>query len=128
MKKLLSILFIALPLISVGCMSDTGRVYLHTKPEGATVYVNDHMIGETPVDFEFTHDYAVELKIEKDGYYPITERLDADWVHIQIGKGNFKEYKEEYQRKDYQTGEVTTGKVRKWKIVTTYELRKTNEK
>ena len=80
------------------------------------------------MDFEFTHDYAVELKIEKDGYYPITERLDADWVHIQIGKGNFKEYKKEYQRKDYQTGEITTAKVRKWKIVTTYELRKTNEK
>ena len=47
MKKLLNILFISLALISVGCMSDTGRVYLDTKPEGATVYVNDHMIGET---------------------------------------------------------------------------------
>ena len=128
MKKLLNILSISLSLISVGCMSDTGRVYLDTKPEGATVYVNDHMIGETPVDFEFTHDYAVELKIEKDGYYPITERLDTDWVHIQIGKGNFKEYKEKYQTKDYRTGEVTEGQFRKWKIVTTYELRKTNEK
>lgn len=128
MKKLLNILFILLALISVGCMSDTGRVYLDTKPEGATVYVNERMIGETPVDFEFTHDVAVELKIEKDGYHPITERLDADWVHIQMGKGNFKEYGEKYEREDIQTGEVTTGQVRKWKIVTTYELKRTNEK
>ena len=128
MKKLLNILFISLVLISVGCMSDTGRVYLDTKPEGAMVYINDRMIGETPVDFEFTHDFAVELKIEKDGYYPITEILNTDWVHIQMGKGNFKTYQGEYEQQNLQTGEVTKEEVRKWKIVKTYELKKKNEK
>ena len=129
MKKLLNILFISLVLISVGCMSDTGRVYLDTKPEGAMVYINDRMIGETPIDFEFTHDFAVELKIKKDGYYPITEILNTDWVHIQMGKGHFKEYQEEYERQeDMNKGEVTQAQARKWKIVTTYELKKKNEK
>ena len=128
MKKLSKVLTVLLGLISVGCMSDTGRVYLDTKPQGATVYINDRMIGKTPVDFKLTHDFAVELKIEKDGYYPIYEKLDAALVQIQWGKGNYKEYREKSIQEDYYTGEAATRKVRKWKIVTTYELKETNEK
>jgi hypothetical protein len=121
------VIIILLALISVGCMSDTGRVYVDTKPQGATVYVNDHMIGKTPVDFEFTHDFAVELRIEKDGYYPIYEKLDTAWVQIQWSKGNYKEYRERVTMFDPYAGS-TTAQVKKWKIVTTYELKEANEK
>lgn len=102
-----------------GCMSDTGKVYLDTSPEQATVWLNNQAIGETPIEFNFTYDEPMIMEITRDGYYPISERLDAYWVHMEMVKGTYGEYRD--------TKEDGTKSRLYWKVTTTRTLHKAPE-
>jgi hypothetical protein len=78
-------------LLALGCTPKVGLVALDTRPPGASVYVDQRIVGETPVTFVFNMEKPATLKIEKDGYYPKTESLTVSWVKSEYHKGNFVE-------------------------------------
>jgi hypothetical protein len=43
-------------------------MYISTNPPGAVVYVNDKLIGPSPVDYRFIYYGSYRIKIEADGY------------------------------------------------------------
>ena len=114
MNRLFIVVLVFVSLLSLGCMSDTGRVYLDTVPHDATVFVNDVEIGKTPVEFNFTHDEPMELEIVKTGYYPVSERMDTYWLRMEVTKGNYGEYRDE--KPDGTKSRLY------WKVMTTRKL------
>ena len=70
MRRSPSLLLVAVLSLVAGCAESA---LIRSSPEGADVYVNNQLIGTTPVTFtvprsELADSY--ELKIEKDGYEP----------------------------------------------------------
>lgn len=53
----------------------------HLPITGATVYVNKHPVGQTPVSCHFTHYGTMEFTVIKEGYEPLTEyrKIRAPW-------------------------------------------------
>lgn len=101
-----------------GCStSRIGLIELRTQPRDAQVYLNDALLGSTPLTFEFDSEAHAKLKIEKAGYYPEEENLSYPWILREIQKGNFL-------RGNY----VVKGQLRKsWQIITTRRLEKLQE-
>ena len=68
--------------LSTGCVRRT--VTINTKPEGATVTLNDEVIGTSPVtrDFLWYGDYGVILR--KNGYETLEthQRLKPPWYQL----------------------------------------------
>ncbi len=79
-------LALALPTSGAGCATATR---LHTRPEGATVYVDGELIGKTPVVYDndpgLPRRYHVQLY--KPGYAPLDFYLDAkmSWLWGYVG-------------------------------------------
>jgi hypothetical protein len=92
MKKLVMLVgLLGVAMLTVGCTSKVGLIALETRPPGATVHLDQNMIGETPLSFEFNMERPATLKIEKTGYYPKTENLTVGWVKSEYQRGNFTE-------------------------------------
>ncbi len=85
----LAVAMLATVLLSVGCNPKLGLIVLDTNPQGATVYVNDASIGETPVQFEFDMDKPVTLKIVKEGYQTRIESVNVGWVKSEYHQGHY---------------------------------------
>lgn len=56
----------ALTLSSLGCVTRT--LTIRTDPPGAQVFVDDKLIGESPVEMDFTHYGIRKIVIEKRDY------------------------------------------------------------
>ncbi len=77
-----------------GCatvMNDkTQPISFNTIPEGATVKVNDKIIGKTPMAFNLERDNASTVKFEKEGFESVEQPLETEisgvfWGNILIG-------------------------------------------
>lgn len=71
---------VALALLSLpGCVER--RMKITTKPEGATVVVNDEEVGVSPVNFSFTWYGDYDIIIRKPGYQTLKThyRIEAPW-------------------------------------------------
>jgi hypothetical protein len=102
-------------LLSAGCKKGaTGTIYLTTVPLGATIYLDNSKLGETPLEFQWNAKTPATLRIEKEGYIAETEWLDGKWLRIEKGKGNFAKHSK-------KSGDTTLGT---WKVRTTRTLRK----
>jgi hypothetical protein len=79
-----AMIFVAMAglLLASGCVRRT--VTISTKPDGATITLNDEVIGTSPVttDFLWYGDYGVMA--QKDGYEVLktNRRLDAPWFQL----------------------------------------------
>lgn len=78
---LLSILALVMATAS-GCVRR--RLTIRSNPPGATVYVDDYLIGNTPVSTEFIYYGTRRVKLVKDGYETVTslQTISAPWYEV----------------------------------------------
>jgi len=74
--------------------SEGGTMSLITQPSGATVYLNDKPVGETPLDGIELPGEVVSLRVAKDGYRSIdttffAERGEPLSMNLQLATVNF---------------------------------------
>jgi hypothetical protein len=108
MKHTAVILVSCIIALTVGCTSKRGLILLNTRPEGATVYLNQTEQGVTPVEFEYDLSKPATLTIEKKGYYPEKESLGEGWVIREYYKGNYTENRFMISGKEKKAWKVTT--------------------
>ena len=84
-------------LLVFGCNPNVGIISLNTNPQGATVNLNGVPTGETPTKFEFDMEKPVTMKLVKEGYKPVEEKLTVNWVKSEYHQGNY--HKGEYMIK-----------------------------
>lgn len=90
MRRLVLAAMMAGALVSLlGCNPRVGLIVLDTNPQGATVYVNETKVGETPVKFEFNMEKPVTMRILKEGYQPATEQINVGWVKSEYYQGHY---------------------------------------
>ncbi len=72
----------AVTLLSVGCVRR--RMTVRTNPPGATVSVDNQVIGTSPAASSFVYYGTREFRIEKDGYRTetIRRRLNPPWYEF----------------------------------------------
>jgi PEGA domain len=58
-----------------GCLER--RVSVTSDPSGAVVYANDVELGRTPCEASFTYFGAYDVRVEKDGFEPLRQRVQA---------------------------------------------------
>jgi hypothetical protein len=60
------------------------RLTVRSNPPGATVYIDDHQIGSTPVSSEFVYYGTRRIKLIKDGYETLTtlQTIKAPWYQV----------------------------------------------
>ena len=78
-----SLLLLSALLVLPGCVKRT--ITITSDPEGALVWLNDREIGRTPVDVEFVHYGAYDVRLVKDGYEPLLTSGKASppfWDHV----------------------------------------------
>jgi len=88
-RRVVVTLLLSIFILVLGCNPKVGLVVLDTRPPGATVYLNDTIVGETPVTFELDMDKPVTLKILKEGYEPKTESLNVGWAKSEYHQGHY---------------------------------------
>jgi hypothetical protein len=83
-SHLLSIVLAALLLSSVGCVRR--RMTVRTNPPGATVSVDNQVIGTTPAATSFVYYGTREFRIEKDGFQTETvrRRINPPWYQYPV--------------------------------------------
>lgn len=64
---------------SAGCIERT--VSINTEPEGATVFLNDQEVGQSPVTVPFTWYGDYDIAIRKEGYQTVktNHRIKTPW-------------------------------------------------
>lgn len=70
-----------------GCLQR--RIHITSSPPGATVWLNDVEVGQTPLDAAFLHYGVYDVRVRKDGYEPITTERHAhapvyEWAPIDL--------------------------------------------
>jgi hypothetical protein len=55
--------------------ADTGNLKLITDPAGASVFINGHIAGATPLSYENVPKGAYVIRFEKDGCQPVSRRI-----------------------------------------------------
>jgi hypothetical protein len=63
-------LLAATMLLAGGCVRRT--ITVRSSPPGALVWVNDREVGRTPVDVEFQHYGTYDVRLELEGYEPLS--------------------------------------------------------
>lgn len=65
--------------VPFGCVERT--VTINTEPEGATVFLNDQEVGQTPVRVPFTWYGDYDIIVRKKGHQTLQthQRIDAPW-------------------------------------------------
>lgn len=78
----LAVLPVLTSLTGLGCLDRT--VTINTEPEGATVYLNDQDVGQSPVRVPFTWYGDYDIVIRKSGYETIrtNHRIDTPWYDL----------------------------------------------
>ncbi len=113
-RRVVVTLMLCIFMLVLGCNPKVGLVVLDTSPQGATVYLNEERVGETPVTFEFDMEKPVTLKILKEGYEPKTQNLNVGWVKSEYHQGK-------YSKGDYMIkGTMQKG----FQVRTTLDLKK----
>lgn len=74
-------------LATAGCLQR--RIHITSNPPGATVWLNDVEVGQTPLDADFLHYGVYDVRVRKDGYEPITTERHArapvyEWAPIDL--------------------------------------------
>lgn len=74
MKAALAVLIYTLSSLLAGCGDS---VLIRTTPPGAKAYVDNNMIGLTPIDFRVPRSEITQhsLRVEKEGYEPIDDTI-----------------------------------------------------
>jgi hypothetical protein len=69
-------------LAASGCVQR--RLTVRSQPAGATVYIDDQEIGETPVSTYFTYYGTRKIQLVKDGYETLTvkQKFSAPWYQV----------------------------------------------
>lgn len=79
-----ALLIVALATLAVapGCVRR--RLLIRSNPPGATVYVDNQLIGTTPCATDFTYYGTREIRLVKPGYETLTENrpIPAPWYQI----------------------------------------------
>ncbi len=80
----LSFLVAAATLSSSGCVRRT--VTINTKPEGATVALNEEVVGTTPVTTDFLWYGDYDVLVRKEGYETLrtNRHLNAPWYQLPV--------------------------------------------
>lgn len=112
-RSLTTVILLSLVLMVVGCAQKKGSIYLDTRPQGATVYLDNVKQGVTPLTFQWDARIPSTLIIEKDGFYAEIEQLNKMWLK----KEN---YKGDYQKMYEKEGDTS---VRVWKVRTFRDLK-----
>jgi hypothetical protein len=75
-------LMLAVVVATSGCVRR--RLTVRSNPPGATVYVDDQEIGETPVSTAFTYYGTRKIQLVKDGYETLTvkQKFKEPWYQI----------------------------------------------
>lgn len=65
-----------------GCVRRT--VTINTDPQGATVHLNDQLVGTSPVSVDFTWYGDYDVVLRQEGYQTLStnHRLDAPWYQL----------------------------------------------
>jgi len=73
---------VLLCLLTSGCVRR--RLTIRSTPPGAVVYIDDQLIGSTPVSTQFTYYGTRKFRLVKDGYETLTtlQRLRPPWYQI----------------------------------------------
>ena len=71
MKRGRHLLLVIALLCSTGCIRR--NLIIRSEPPGATLYVNDKLLGTTPYSYDFTWYGGYRILLKKEGY----EQLDA---------------------------------------------------
>lgn len=71
----LTVVMGAVALGSGGCLER--RVSITSDPSGAVVYANDVELGRTPCEASFTYFGGYDVRVEKDGFEPLRQRVEA---------------------------------------------------
>lgn len=76
------LLFSACLLLAAGCIERT--VSINTEPEGATVFLNDQEVGQSPIKVPFTWYGDYDIIIRKSGYQTVhtNQRLHTPWYEL----------------------------------------------
>jgi len=73
------IALLVLPLLLGSCAAE--RILRVTSdPPGATVRIDDQVVGETPLDFSYEHYGIRRLTLRREGYLTQSERVELDPV------------------------------------------------
>jgi len=88
-KVIGGLMLFGLLLLVFGCNPKLGIIAVNTNPQGASVYLNGVQTGDTPMKFEFDMDKPVTMKILKEGYKPIEEKITVNWVKSEYHQGNY---------------------------------------
>jgi hypothetical protein len=74
------LVLLLLPLLAA-CGSVQRRITVRSQPAGATVYIDDQEVGETPVSTYFTYYGTRKIQLVKDGYETLTvkQRFRPPW-------------------------------------------------
>jgi hypothetical protein len=69
-------------LVATGCVRR--RLTVRSEPPGATVYIDDQEIGQTPVSSAFTYYGTRKIQLVKDGYETLTvkQKFRAPWYQV----------------------------------------------
>ena len=90
MRRMVVLTFmVGIFMLVLGCNPKVGLIVLDTVPQGATAYLNEQKVGETPVTFEFDMEKPVMLKLLKEGYKSKEEKLNVGWVKSEYNLGNY---------------------------------------
>jgi hypothetical protein len=78
------LIILALVATALCCSCVRRRMTVRSNPPGATVYIDDHQIGTTPVSSEFVYYGTRRIKLIKDGYETLTtlQTIKAPWYQI----------------------------------------------
>jgi len=68
-----------------------GSFDIQTVPEGAQVFINGELKGETRLHIEALAEGNYDLRIEKEGYMPLTQKFDIEkarhnWLSVRLEK------------------------------------------
>jgi hypothetical protein len=82
-REVVLVLALVAPL-APGCVRRT--VTVNTKPEGATVMLNDEVVGTSPVTTDFLWYGDYDVIIRKPGYETLktNKRLNAPWYQLPV--------------------------------------------
>ena len=65
-------IFLCLSLCVTGCVKRT--IVIESDPSGASVWINEHSLGRTPVSYEFITHGRYLFRLEKTGFRPLVTR------------------------------------------------------
>jgi hypothetical protein len=81
-RQVMMALFAVIALVSVGCVRR--RMTVRTSPAGATVSVDNQVVGTSPAATTFVYYGTREFRIEKDGYRTetIRKKIRPPWYQL----------------------------------------------